>query len=766
MRKPEGPMHAQAGGLRYTPAGGRCHKRGTRRTAIDLTREPENPRTREPENPRTLTHPFRRILNNRAVGSHISRKHRVIMQIRFSIFILASIVVSAAAQAQWVAPQPPQEGCAYEKSFSLRSPVGPAPQAVTGFHLVRTDLFMDWRAPLLSMSRTWKGAQKLTIVADAPLSSVTVNAAGMTIDTVTVNGTAVAIEQPDSTQMFAVPFSPTHVAGDTVRIAINYTHTSTNSQGFYLYEKGIYVGMSPFNDSVFTADRLAYTMSEPRDAHWWMPCFDDPSVKGVVDMRVLVPDGFQVSSNGLLRDSTHGALGTTWHWVENEPICSYLMCATASKFAILHDSYVRVSNMEDTVPIMHFVWHVDSTASTTDGRDYNAVYTFRNLPIIMGGYSERFGEYPFSKYGMTPVQPFGYGGMEHQTMTTITRTWLRGWSEGGIAHELMHQWFGDNVTCGTWKDIWLNEGFATFGESIWGEIMGGSAGYMQQVLAQMSNYKQTNNFNTAVYDPEGQGKDIFNWGTTYLKGGIVIHMLRRMLGDSLFFATMQSYQKQYHNSSLTTQAFADYLSTTTGRDLHPFFNQWIFGTGHPTYAAQARIYKTTTPGVADLIELDLSQPDMARQLFTMPVTIRAYISDGRQVDTVMMDTARSEFFTFEVDGHVDSIAVDPDVSILKDTVTLTTLVYTGVKEQGQPVDAAMRISVSPNPASDNALLTWSGAPAGTALEVVDLLGRRVAAFRAGTRGGAVQWNTRDVRAGLYFVRATTSGVAQQVRVVH
>jgi aminopeptidase N len=685
---------------------------------------------------------------------------------RILAIITGICVVTTLARAQWLEPQPTMAGCAFEKSLMVRRSIEPAPQAVTGFHLVRTDLFMDWRPPLASFDWAYKGVQQLTIVADGPLATVTVDATDMRFDTVIVNGHGVAAQQPGAGQSAAIPMDRSHASGDTIRIVINYTHTTTQPPGFFLYDSNLYVGQSNFGDSVFTAARIAYTMSEPRDARRWMPCFDDPSVKGLADIRILVPAGYQVSSNGLLKDSAASPAGKIWHWVENEPICSYLMCVTASKFAVWSDKYVRVSNPADTVPLMYFTWHVDSSSSNVDGHQYNAVNSFRNLAVIVGGYSERFGEYPFSKYGMTPVQPFGYGGMEHQTMTTITRSWLRGWSESGIAHELMHQWFGDNVTCATWKDIWLNEGFATFGESIWGEIIAGPTGYSQQVLAQMRNYKGSSNNSTAIYDPEGQGKDVFNWGTTYLKGGIVAHMLRRMLGDTVFFPMIQEYQKHFGYGSATTADFANFISTYTGHDLHYFISEWVMGVGQPSYAAQATIYNNTTNITPDLVEVTLSQPDMARQLFRMPVLIRAYTEQGA-VDTVMMDTARTQFFTFEVKGHVDSIAIDPDVSILNDTIALTVTTRTGVTDGSAPVSPVITMSASPNPAIDATLLSWQNAIGSTALDVVDMLGRTVASLPAAGRNGAVLWNTRTVAPGVYQVtmRATQAAPSTMVRVV-
>jgi len=133
------------------------------------------------------------------------------------------------------------------------------------------------------------------------------------------------------------------------------------------------------------------------------------------------------------------------------------MCADASHWIQWHDKYVRISNPKDTVPVVYFAWPADYAVTDTTGVAHNARYSFRNTPRMIANDSRLFGEYPFKQYGQVPLQPFAFGGMEHQTMTSITRSVFHGNQEDVIAHELFHQWFGDKTTCETWADIWLNE---------------------------------------------------------------------------------------------------------------------------------------------------------------------------------------------------------------------------------------------------------------------------------------------------------------------
>lgn len=681
--------------------------------------------------------------------------------------VMASAQFAAAQGIPGMQMELPSDGCAREKAAMVRRELPPRTQWAGTFHVVKYDLFMDWRVPLADFGWGFTGVNKITIVIDsASQSAVTLDATAMFIDTVRVNGTLVPAVQPVN-EAVELDLDRAHAPGDTVVIAISYTRTLEDYVGFYKYDKDLYVGQSQWGDSVFLPERLAYTMSEPRDAHYWMPCVDDPSMKALAEIRVLVPAGFQVSSNGRLKSHNTTAAGTLWDWVENEPIATYLMCATASKFAMWHDNYVRITNAADTVPIEYYTWKVDSSSTDVSGRQYNATYSFRNMPKIVAGYSQRFGEYPFTKYGMTPVQPFAYGGMEHQTMTTITRVWLRGTSEMGIAHELMHQWFGDNITCGTWKDIWLNEGFATYGEAIYAEIMGGKSYYDVTVGQQMTDYKRSNNNRTTVYDPEGQGLNVFNWGTTYRKGGAVLHMLRGVLGDTLFFNTMKAYQAHFRFGHATTAEFADFISQSTGQDLHWFVDEWIFGSWHPQYAVDAVALDDNHNNHS--VKLTIDQPDQTRPLFRMPIQVRLYTAGG-VIDEVVSNQQRSQQFTLATATRVDSVSFDPGNWILKDSTILHFSRLVGVAQGALPGSAQLVVSVAPNPADAQTVLTWAASTnvRGT-VNVIDMLGRTVATFNSATDGtDIVHWDTRDVAPGTYAVRVSTPiGVSStMVRVIH
>ncbi|HZV13629.1 MAG TPA: M1 family aminopeptidase [Candidatus Kapabacteria bacterium] len=693
--------------------------------------------------------------------------------------ILLLVFCSASLNAQFLVPDAPPDAPIDElqQAFNPRQIVTMTSYYKRPFDVQRYDLYMDWRAPLSAMSMGYPGVNTITLVSDSMgLNSVLLDAAGMRIDSIRVNGTMVAPVQPDSNQQINILLGKSYNMGDTITLIIGYTHISTNQQGFYLYDKGTYGREILNGDSVFIPERIAYTMSEPLDAHWWMPCMDLPYDKALSEIRVAVPDSFVVSSNGLLQSVAPAAGGgNVYDWKMDIPIATYLMCATASVFSTWSAYYTRVTSRSDTanyigvtnpsdsVRIMYYVWPQDSTAADTTGQQFNARYAFENIPFIMQQFSMRYGEFPYPKYGMTALQPFNYGGMEHTTMTSIIRSWLLGrYGEQGMAHEMTHQWFGDDITCATWKDIWLNEGFATFGEDLYHEFVGGESGYMNNVMTQVRYYLNSGNNATAIYDPVGQGKNVFNWGTTYLKGGITLYMLHTMLGDSAYFSAMRYYLTKFNYSAATTDDFADAISEATGQDLHWFINQWVYGKGQPLYKVEW--WTVVAPFNTWNVHVQINQPDTTRQLFRMPIPLR-YYRGATVTDTIVIDSLRSQEFVVNMPFPVDSVVFDPDYHVLKDPSSFVTTYVAS----SMPLSTDIAVHVAPNPAHDDAMLLYNIAGESHAtLQISDALGRSLAEFPlGGERQGIADWNVQSVPAGVYYARlATAHGIATaQIQVI-
>jgi hypothetical protein len=269
---------------------------------------------------------------------------------------------------------------------------------------------------------------------------------------------------------------------------------------------------------------------------------------------------------------------------------------------------------------------------------------------MIAAYAGIFGEYPFiaEKYGH--AQFLWGGGMEHQTCTS-----LGVFNEYIVAHELSHQWWGDLVTCRDFHHIWVNEGFATYCEALWSEAVSGTAAYH----ADLSFNKYFGSGTIYVPDVSDDSR-IFDSNLSYNKGSWVLHMLRRVIGDSAFFAALRQFYAQYGYSTATTEDFRDVCEAVSGRDLDAFFQQWIYGEYYPHYLSSW----TSAPGGGGYdVTLRLDQVQ-SWQLFNMPLDVRITTEAGEQV-FVVQDSLASQTFTFHVDAAPIALAVDPDDWVLK-----------------------------------------------------------------------------------------------------
>jgi hypothetical protein len=249
--------------------------------------------------------------------------------------------------------------------------------------------------------------------------------------------------------------------------------------------------------------------------------------------------------------------------------------------------------------------------------------------------------------------------MEHQTMTGQS-----GYHESLTAHELAHQWWGDNVTCKTWSDIWLNEGFATYAECLWEEFKNGasdSAAYLAAILARKPSASTG-----SVYVPASQTSSvsrIFDSNLSYRKGAWVLHQLRHVVGDSTFFQLLLDYRAAYQGSAATTDDFAAVASTAHGQDLGWFFQEWVYQGGAPIY--QFGWDTVNVDGQQYLhAKIRQTQSSPAPLVFTMPVDLRATISGLPETITVW-NNAREQWFVAPVDDVPTALQFDPDQWILR-----------------------------------------------------------------------------------------------------
>lgn len=399
------------------------------------------------------------------------------------------------------------------------------------------------------------------------------------------------------------------------------------------------------------------SLNEPYGAQDWFPTKQSLNDKiEKFDFKITTPDTFSVAANGLLMSET--ALPNNrklTFWRTNYPMTAYLAAVSITNFTKLNDV---IGN-----PPIPFVNYVYPTTAADPAKMANIEWT-KQAMITFENY---FGAYPFrnEKYGH---MEFDYGGtcMEHQTMSSMSS-----WGRGVIAHELAHQWFGDKVTCKTWNDIWINEGFAVFGEHVaYEKILLSPSAFLQYLQGQKDYITSVDNGSTYVPDASltNVGR-IFHGRLTYAKGGYLLRMIKWMVGDSVFYNALQQYHVRpnlAYNYASVDDFKASFLQST-GRDLTEFFNDWYYNQGHPTY----NITWNQLPNQSIAFRVNQTQSHASVSYFDMQLPIRVNGTNGEVAYFAPNNTANNEYFVFPLNFTVASVDFNYEYQILEKNSTIT-----------------------------------------------------------------------------------------------
>lgn len=423
------------------------------------------------------------------------------------------------------------------------------------------------------------------------------------------------------------------------------------------YGNSVSRGFGSIDVSTQSGVPVVATLSEPYYAYTWWPVKDgdfgepgDNTDKATLDLTFTVPDNYVVPSNGVLVSEEDLGFGRRrYHWHSDYPTSTYLVAFAATNYTKWTQDYVHPGG---TMPVEFYIYPGnDSPANRA---------AWEEVIDMLGAFRDVFGEYPFinEKYGHYNFN-FG-GGMEHQTMTGLGT-----FSESIIAHELGHQWWGDMVTCRTWSDIWLNEGFATYSECLWYERKNG--GIDPIAYHDAINARTPSDVSGTVYvHPPGTAdlSRIFSYTNSYLKGAWVVHQLRGVVGDDTFFEMLANYRAAFEFSTATTDEFAAIAAGTYGQDLSWFFDQWVYGPGAPEYSYG---WQSANVNGQDYLLVRVAQLHNAPgypSVFTMPVELRATVGGQPQSHKVWND-ARTQWFAIPMPGPTTALQFDPDRWILR-----------------------------------------------------------------------------------------------------
>ncbi|MBX2974997.1 MAG: M1 family metallopeptidase [Ignavibacteriaceae bacterium] len=441
----------------------------------------------------------------------------------------------------------------------------------------------------------------------------------MKISSLSINNRSVDFNQ--SNNKIFIPHKL--INSDTVSVLIKYHGTPKR------------VGLSGFVFGSINGNSLVYNINEPEHASSWFPCNDIPSDKALLDMRIENSKKFISVSNGKLISENETDSTRIFHYKTFYPISTYLISVYSSEYSVLKDYYIN--SQKDTLPLFYYV---------LPGQEEKAKIDFEEHPSMLRFLSDTFGEYPFmkEKYAVA-VFLWQMGAMENQTVTGLGSNFITGkkFFNDMLLHELAHHWWGNSVAPKEWKDIWLNEGFATYSEALYNEWKFG-----ETVLTnEMNKIKQ--DFSGIVYDP----KNLFG-NLVYNKGAWILHMLRREVGDSTFFLMLNKYHKLYQYSSASTSDFIHIAEETSKLDLSLFFNQWLFN----DFGFLNIIYDYKVKQVNDkfVVELFIDQVELDKP-YNFPLDVQFEFNNHNIEKTMRIDKMNNKF---EFEFAEKPIAIKPD----------------------------------------------------------------------------------------------------------
>ena len=491
-----------------------------------------------------------------------------------------------------------------------------------------------------------------------------------------------------------------------------------------------------------------WTLSEAYCARSWWPCKDDPSDKAdSVNIIVSVPTepAYIVASNGLLSSTTINNNKKTYFWKERYPITTYLVSLAIYPYTKWVDQYVSPIS-SDTMLIEHYVFP----------DRYEASYPNYSLTKdMLSFFSELFGEYPFisEKYGHADFT-WG-GGMEHQTLSS-----MGSFSQNLMVHELGHSWWGNLITCKTFNDIWLNEGFARYCQALWAEHMYGREAYFDF----MNNHAYYGAGTIYVENPSSNSQ-IFSAGLSYNKASWVLHMLRHKVGETMFFDILKSYAS---NDSLSynaasTSDFQKVCEDISGLDFEQFFQQWIYGEKYPKYELS---WWHEGNGIYN-VKIDQVQ---SYNFFSMPIDLKFSGSAGPMlVDTTIVIENNNFSQLYEFSGFnflVENVMLDPENWILKEA-TYSVNEIDNILPDRVEVEKAF-----PNPFNSKVKLSFYINPqfgdTHVNVNIFDLRGKIVESlidneFIPGYH--TTFWNANGKSSGVYFIQLATDNYIDSQKIL-
>lgn len=462
-----------------------------------------------------------------------------------------------------------------------------------------------------------------------------------------------------SVKMNNANLSFVHNANHELVITLPSTLTTGNSATVEItYSGAPSTGEQAFTTGTHAGTPVLYTLSEPYGARDWWPCKQDLNDKiSSIDVYLTAPSQYVSVSNGLQQSAIDNGNGTkTTHFHHGYPIPAYLVAIAVTNYTIYNQQGGLGTTAKPFFPIVNYLYPESAPTNQTN---------LSVTPTIINLYENLIGEYPFrnEKYGHAQ---FGWpGGMEHTTVS-----FMGSFGRGLIAHEMAHQWFGDKITCGSWKDIWLNEGITEYMSGLVVENLDGNSNFINWKNSKISSITSQPNGNLYLTDTQITDVNrIFSNRITYNKGSMVTHMIRYKMGDTNFFQALKNYLADpnlAYKYAITPQ-FKSHLESASGINFTEFFNDWVYNEGYPTYSITVQ---NISNGQAK-ITVNQTQSDASVSFFEMPLTIQLNGVSGQTQNFVVNNTFNNQEFIVNVPFPVTNVVFDPNKDIISRDNTAT-----------------------------------------------------------------------------------------------
>jgi aminopeptidase N len=531
---------------------------------------------------------------------------------------------------------------------------------------------------------------------------------GISVDSIMFRGAKLQSSKNKDVLTINLPGSITKGTKDS--ISVYYQGTPSGS------------GFGSFTSSTHNGVPVMWTLSEPFGAKDWWPCKQTLTDKpDSIDIFITHPARYKAAANGTLISETVNGDKKTTHWKHKHSIAAYLVAFAVTNYSVYSD-YVPFDN--DSIEVLNYVYPEDLT--------YAKEYTPAVIDI-MQLYNKLFIPYPFAdeKYGHAQ---FGWGGgMEHQTMS-----FMGSFGFSMIAHELAHQWFGDYITCASWQDIWLNEGFATYAEGLTienGLTNDNWSGWKQGKI----NYITSQPGGSVFVENASSDDRIFSSRLSYGKGGMVLHMIRGQIGDKAFFAAIKNYltDELLIHGFATTKDLKNHFEAESGMDLTNFFNDWIYGEGYPTYT----LNWGQNDNKVGFLEIVQKQSHSSVDFFELNVAVQ-FSGEGKDTVLVFNNQKNNDEFTWQLDFKVENIQLDPNLWIITKTPEIN--YFKTVTDEEKAI-------ISPNPATTDLMVRTNISEGFDKVSIFDMNGRKVKVYTDSINSQKFTLDVKELHQGIYFL---------------